>query len=150
MIDDFRDEIRKKISEEEISTLKNYVAGARDWSAPSTNDLFALSELQNLLLLRGFANDAPTRFDLLDVAEMIGITPHQMSEYADIGNWIAMDRRFSEMDDEEIAEFYATFDEAAQYISDDEEIAEMLTVSMTETAQRFEEISDLNKLFYDK
>ena len=150
MSDDFREHLASKISDEEIRTLKGYVAGAQDWGAPSTNDLVALAELQNLLLMRGFANDKPARFDLLDVAEMIGLTPHQMTHYADIGNWIAMDRRFCEMGDDEVDEFYSSMDEIVHSLAEDEEIADMFAVSIGSAAERFEEITELNNLFYEE
>ena len=148
MTDDFRKEIASRVSDEEINNLKGYLIGAHDWDAPSTNDLVALAELQNLLLMRGFANDTPARFDLMDVAEMLGLSPHQMTVYADIGNWISMDRRFSKMDNDEIIEFFSTMDELVDSIADNEEIADIFSTSIASTAERVEEITELNKLFY--
>lgn len=150
MNDDFREQIASKISEEEIINLKGYIAGANDWDNPSPNDLVALAELCNLLLMRGFVNDAPARFDLLDVGEMIGLTPHQLAHYADIGNWLSMDRRFSEMGDDEVEDFYSSMDDLIGSMREDDEINDIFTVSMESAVERVEEITELNNLFYNE
>lgn len=144
---EFRKMLASRFSDEKIIQLKGYVSGAQDWNAPSTNDLVALAELQNMLMMRGFADEKPARFELMDVADIIGLSYHQMAQYADIGNWIAMDRRFNDMDTDEIDEFYATMEEVVESLSEDEDIAEILTLSLESVANRTEEIYELNKLF---
>lgn len=150
MNDDFRNEIASKISDEQINDLKSYLLRTDDWENPCPNDLVALAELHNLLLMRGFATDTPARFDLLDVGEMLGLTPHQMTVYADIGNWLAMDRRFSEMDDDEVEDFYSSMDELVTSMAEDEEISDIFTTSLASVAERMDEIAELNNLFYQE
>jgi hypothetical protein len=150
MNDDFRNEIASKISDEQINDLKGYLLGADDWENPCPNDLVALAELHNLLLMRGFVTDTPARFDLLDVGEMLGLTPHQMTVYADIGNWLAMDRRFSEMDDDEVEDFYSSMDELVTSMAEDDEISDIFTTSLASVAERMDEIAELNNLFYQE
>jgi glycine cleavage system protein P-like pyridoxal-binding family len=70
--------------------------------------------------------------------------------YCEIGNWIAMDRRFSEMDSEEVDEFYETMEELLNEINEDEAIEEVFTSSMNTAVERVDEINELNHLFYEK
>jgi len=148
MNDDFRNEISSKISNERIAELRLYIAGVEDWDRPSSENLVLLSELHQLLLMKGFAEDKPARFDLLDVSESTGLSAHDFSHYAEIGNWIAMDRRFSEMDESDVDDFYASMDELVSAMAEDEEVEETFVISMESAVQRVDEITQLNKLFY--
>jgi hypothetical protein len=148
MSDDFRKEISSKISDERIAELRLYIAGVEDWDRPSSENLVLLSELQQLLLMKGFAEDKPARFDLLDVADCTGLSTHDFAHYAEIGNWIAMDRRFSEMEESDIDEFYESMDELVSAMAEDEEVEETFVISIESAVQRVDEIAELNKLFY--
>ena len=68
MNDDFRKQIASKISVEEINSLKLWVQTVKDWTAPSSEDLVKLSLLQQMVLMNGFVNNRPARFELLDIA----------------------------------------------------------------------------------
>lgn len=81
---------------------------------------------------------------------MLGLTPHQMTVYADIGNWLAMDRRFSEMDDDEVEDFYSSMDELVTSMAEDDEISDIFTTSLASVAERMDEIAELNNLFYQE
>jgi|694.fasta_scaffold41983_6 hypothetical protein len=150
MNEDFKKQIASKISEEEILHLKGWVLGVDDWEHPSSEDLVKISALQQMILMKGFVNDESARFELLDVAEMAGLTLHEFAMYCEIGNWIAMDRRFSEMDSEEVDEFYETMEELLNEINEDEAIEEVFTSSMNTAVERVDEINELNHLFYEK
>jgi hypothetical protein len=150
MNEDFKKQIASKISEEEILHLKGWVLGVDDWENPSSEDLVKISALQQMILMKGFINDESARFELLDVAEMAGLTLHEFAMYCEIGNWIAMDRRFSEMDAEEVDEFYETMEELINEINEDEAIDEVFASSMNTAVERVDEINELNRLFYEK
>jgi hypothetical protein len=150
MNEDFKKQIASKISEEEILHLKGWVLGVDDWKNPSSEDLVKISALQQMILMKGFVNDESARFELLDVAEMAGLTLHEFAMYCEIGNWIAMDRRFSEMDAEEVDEFYETMEELINEINEDEAIDEVFASSMNTAVERVDEINELNRLFYEK
>jgi hypothetical protein len=150
MNEDFKKQIASKISEEEILHLKGWVLGVDDWEHPSSEDLVKISALQQMILMKGFVNDESARFELLDVAEMAGLTLHEFAMYCEIGNWIAMDRRYSEMDSEEVDEFYETMEELLNEINEDEAIEEVFTSSMNTAVERVDEINELNHLFYEK
>jgi len=150
MNDDFRKQIASKISVEEINSLKLWVQTVKDWTAPSSEDLVKLSLLQQMVLMNGFVNDEPARFELLDIAEMAGLPLHEFSMYCEIGNWIAMDRRFSEMSTDDVDEFYEKMDELINAMNEDEEIDDVFTISMESAVERVNEIAELNSLFYEK
>ena len=150
MNDDFRKQIASKISVEEINSLKLWVQTVKDWTAPSSEDLVKLSLLQQMVLMNGFVNDEPARFELLDIAEMAGLPLHEFSMYCEIGNWIAMDRRFSEMSTDDVDEFYEKMDELINAMNEDEEIDDVFTISMESAVERVNEIAELNSLFYEE
>lgn len=150
MNEDFKKSIAKNISEEEIADLKEWIVTVHNWEHPSSEDLVKISRLQQMILIKGFVDDQPARFELLDVAEMAGLTLHEFAMYCEIGNWIAMDRRFSEMDAEEVDEFYETMEELINEINEDEAIDEVFASSMNTAVERVDEINELNRLFYEK
>ena len=150
MNDDFRKQIASKISVEEINSLKLWVQTVKDWTVPSSEDLVKLSLLQQMVLMNGFVNDRPARFELLDIAEMAGLPLHEFSLYCEIGNWIAMDRRFSEMSTDDVDEFYEKMDELINAMNEDEEIDDVFAVSMESAVERVNEIAELNSLFYEE
>jgi hypothetical protein len=150
MNEDFKKSIAKNISEEEIADLKEWIVTVHNWEHPSSEDLVKISRLQQMILIKGFVDDQPARFELLDVAEMAGLSLHEFAMYCEIGNWIAMDRRFSEMDAEEVDEFYETMEELINEINEDEAIDEVFASSMNTAVERVDEINELNRLFYEK
>jgi len=150
MNDDFRKQIASKISVEEINSLKLWVQTVKDWTAPSSEDLVKLSLLQQMVLMNGFVNDRPARFELLDIAEMAGLPLHEFSMYCEIGNWIAMDRRFSEMSTDDVDEFYEKMDELINAMNEDEEIDDVFAISVESATKRVNEIAELNSLFYEE
>ena len=150
MNEDFKKQIASKISEEEILHLKGWVLGVDDWEHPSSEDLVKISALQQMILMKGFVNDESARFELLDVAEMAGLSLHEFAMYCEIGNWIAMDRRFSGMDKEEVDEFYEGMEKLLDEINEDVAIEEIFTSSMNIAVERIDEINELNNLFYEK
>ena len=148
MNDDFRKELSEKISEERIEELTNYVTNVADWNLPTPDDLVIAAELHQLLLFRGFVYDRPARFDLMDIAEKAGLDNHTLSAFSEIGNWIAMDRGLSELDKDEIDEFYEKMGDVVDSIRESGELDEILSDSVNEVEQRNSEIAELNKLFY--
>ena len=103
-----------------------------------------------MVLMNGFVNDRPARFELLDIAEMAGLPLHEFSMYCEIGNWIVMDRRFSEMSTDDVDEFYEKMDELINAMNEDEEIDDVFAVSMESAVERVNEIAELNSLFYEE
>ena len=150
MNEDFKKSIAKNISEEEITELKEWILTVHDWEHPSSEDLVKISRLQQMILIKGFVDDQPARFELLDVAEMAGLSLHEFAMYCEIGNWIAMDRRFSGMEKEEVDEFYEGMERLLDEISEDVAIEEVFTSSMNIAVERIDEINELNNLFYEK
>jgi hypothetical protein len=59
-----------------------------------------------------------------------------------------MDRRFSEMEESDIDEFYESMDELVSAMAEDEEVEETFVISIESAVQRVDEIAELNKLFY--